>query len=326
MKFNSGLYKQAAVLFLLIFAAISCTKSNSYNNYQNSMNSQDSNKYNKLTEEEERVILHKGTERPFTGEYYENHRKGTYICKRCDAKLYRSEMKFESGCGWPSFDDAIPGAVKQIPDADGMRVEILCNNCGAHLGHVFYGEGFTAKDTRYCVNSISMKFIPDSDDVRIAKAVFASGCFWGTEYYMMKANGVISTRVGFTRGIKENPTYEEVCSGSTHHLEAVEITYDENKTTYENLVKLFFETHDFTQTDGQGPDIGEQYKSAIFYSDDNQKKTAEKYIGILKDKGYKVATELRPASTFWQAEDYHQKYYQKNGKMPYCHIYKKIFD
>ena len=322
MKFNSGFYKQIFFI-LLFFVAISCTKSNSYDN---TMNNQDSNKYNKLTKEEEFVIVHKGTERPFTGEYYENHRKGTYICKRCNAKLYYSSSKFESGCGWPSFDDAIPNAVKQIPDPDGMRTEIICNNCGAHLGHVFFGEGFTAKDTRYCVNSISMKFIPDSDDVKIAKAVFSSGCFWGTEYYLMKANGVISTRVGFTGGNKDNPTYEEVCSGATHHLEAVEVTYDENKTNYENLVKLYFETHDFTQTDGQGPDIGEQYKSAIFYSDDNQKKTAEKYIGILKNKGYKVATELRRASTFWQAEDYHQKYYQKNGKMPYCHVYKKIFD
>ena len=142
----------------------------------------------------------------------------------------------------------------------------------------------------------------------------------------MKANGVTSTKVGFTGGIKDNPTYEEVCSGKTHHLEAVEVTYDTQKTSYENLVKLFFETHDFTQTDGQGPDIGEQYKSVIFYSNDEQKKIAEKYIDILKNKGYKVATELRPAATFWQAEDYHQKYYEKNGHRPYCHVYRKIFD
>lgn len=318
---------KVVILILLIIAVGGCAKTNSSNLYQQGMNTKDSNnKYNQLTAEEERVMIHKGTERAFTGEYYDNHSKGTYICRRCNAPLYKSEMKFDSGCGWPSFDDEIPGAVKRIPDADGLRTEIICNNCGAHLGHVFLGEGFTEKNTRHCVNSISMRFIPDSSEVKTAKAIFSSGCFWGTEYYFMKANGVISSRVGFTGGTKQNPTYEQVCAGGTHHLEAVEITFDSTKTSYENLVKLFFETHDFTQTNGQGPDIGEQYKSAIFYFDDNQKSIAEKYISILKDKGYKVATELRPASTFWQAEDYHQKYYQNNGKLPYCHVYKKIFD
>ena len=123
----------------------------------------DKSNWNELTREEQRVILFKGTEMPFTGEYNDHKEPGVYICRQCEAELYSSEDKFSSGCGWPSFDDEIEGAVKRLPDADGHRVEIVCNNCGGHLGHVFEGEGFTQKNTRHCVNSISMIFLPRED-------------------------------------------------------------------------------------------------------------------------------------------------------------------
>ena len=128
----------------------------------NNLNKMDTSKYNKLTAEEEHIILNKGTERAFTGKLLNNKDKGTYTCKRCDAPLYNSEDKFESDCGWPSFDNEIEGAVKRIPDADGRRTEIVCANCDGHLGHVFLGERFTEKNTRHCVNSLSMNFIPAS--------------------------------------------------------------------------------------------------------------------------------------------------------------------
>ncbi len=115
--------------------------------------------YNKLTPEEEYIIVHKGTEKPFYGEYNDFYEKGVYVCKRCNARLYNSDSKFDSSCGWPSFDDEIPGAIKRVPDKDGVRTEIVCNNCDAHLGHVFVGENYTEKDTRHCVNSLSIKFI-----------------------------------------------------------------------------------------------------------------------------------------------------------------------
>lgn len=273
----------------------------------------------KLTPQEARVILHKGTEQPFTGKYYDFKEAGTYVCKQCGAALYRSSDKFDAGCGWPSFDDEIKGAVKHIPDADGMRTEIVCAHCGAHLGHVFTGEGFTTKNTRHCVNSISLDF------VNTETAIFAGGCFWGVEHLMQQVPGVISIESGYIGGRKENPTYKEVCSHTTGHAEAVKIIFDPSKASYEELAKRFFEIHNPEQIDGQGPDIGNQYRSEIFYTTPAQQAIAIKLINILNSKGYKVATKLTPASTFWKAEEYHQNYYDKTGHEPYCHVYTKRF-
>ena len=280
-------------------------------------------KYNKLTPEEERVILNKGTERPFSGKYEHHEEDGTYTCKQCDAPLYRSGDKFDAQCGWPSFDDEIPGAIKHVQDADGRRTEILCANCGGHLGHVFVGERFTAKNTRHCVNSISLNFTPV--EVNVEKAVFASGCFWGVEYQLQKVEGVISTTVGYTGGSVKNPTYKQVCTGTTGHAEAVEVLFNPGEVSYEALARIFFETHDPTQIDGQGPDIGTQYRSEIFYTSEEQKATSEKLIALLKQKGLDVVTALTPATTFYGGEEYHQDYYLKSGGTPYCHAYTKRF-
>ena len=156
-------------------------------------------------------------------------------------------------------------------------------------------------------------------------AYFASGCFWGTEYHFEKVQGVISTTVGFMGGHTENPTYKEVYTDTTGHVEVVKVEFDPSKTSYEKLVRLFFETHDFTQTNGQGPDIGTRYRSALFVTDEIQAEIAHKYIDLLTQNGYKVATQIKPAETFYSAEEYHQHYYDKTGETPYCHIYRQIF-
>lgn len=278
-----------------------------------------------LNPQERSIIIDKGTERPFSGKYYNSNDAGIYICRQCGAELYRSSDKFDSGCGWPSFDDQIEGSVKRIPDRDGKRTEIVCAKCGGHLGHVFEGEQLTDKDTRYCVNSISLDFKPQTTAQQDGVAIFAGGCFWGVEHLMQKVDGVKSVESGYIGGSVPNPTYKQVCTNHTGHAEAVRVIFDPAKVDYETLAKLFFEIHDPTQTNGQGPDIGDQYRSEIFYIDDNQRNVAEKLISQLKNKGYRVATKLTPATIFYPAEDYHQDYYINKGTEPYCHKYTKRF-
>ena len=276
--------------------------------------------WRKLTPEEEQVIVHKGTEAPFSGRFDKFKKAGIYVCRRCGAALYRSSDKFDAGCGWPSFDAEIPGAVKHLPDADGQRIEIECVHCGAHLGHVFTGEKMTARDTRHCVNSTSLDFVKQADATNhFGRAVFAGGCFWGVEYFLQQATGVVQTTVGYTGGHTQNPTYEDVCGHTTGQAEAVEVLYDPLQTSFEKLARVFFEIHDPTQVDGQGPDLGDQYRSEIFYVNSDQKRMAEKLIGDLKQKGWRVATRVEPVGAFWPAEAYHQHYDQRTGNQPYCH-------
>jgi len=310
-------------LALLIIAVLFCSSGCAQDATKNTT----AMKLHKLTSEEEKVILFKGTERPFSGKYNDFSEKGTYICKQCGSPLYKSSDKFKSECGWPSFDDEIKGAVKRVPDADGMRTEIVCANCGAHLGHVFIGEGLTPKNIRHCVNSISLEFVPaDSNRMETNDtAIFAGGCFWGVEYHMHSIDGVISTEVGYTGGHIEQPTYRDVCTHTTGHAEAVRVVFNTQKTDYEKIARMFFEIHDPTQVNRQGPDIGDQYRSEIFYRNNSQKEIAEKLISILQQKGFKIATRVDPATTFWKAEEYHQQYYEKEGQTPYCHVYIKRF-
>ena len=161
--------------------------------------------------------------------------------------------------------------------------------------------------------------------VKTEKTYFAGGCFWGVEYCFQNMKGVISTRVGYMGGNKDHPVYEEVCGGKTGHAETLEVVFNPLKTGFEKLAKIFFEIHDPTQKNRQGPDKGSQYRSAIFYTNKEQKNISEKLVKELEKKGYKVATEILKADAFWEAEDYHQKYYLKKGGRPYCHVRTKRF-
>lgn len=277
----------------------------------------DDMEYRELTPEEEYVIVHGGTENPYTGEYVDTFEDGVYTCRRCGNLLYRSEAKFGAHCGWPAFDAAIEGAVETRPDQDGTRTEMLCASCGAHLGHVFTGEGYTETDTRHCVNSISMDFIPSG---RTGTVYFAGGCFWGVESAFDHTSGVLEAQSGYMGGSTANPSYSEVCSGVTGHAETVKVVYDTSAVSFRELAMIFFEIHDPTQVNQQGNDTGTQYRSVVFYTTNEQLAVLEELVGVLQDRGYDVVTQLIPAGDFWLAEDYHQDYFDSNGISTSCHI------
>ncbi len=279
------------------------------------------NNWRKLSSAEARIVEGCGTEPAGTGKFLKHKAKGTYTCTRCGAPLFDSKTKFDSGSGWPSFDDAIPGAVKEIRDKDGHRTEIRCARCDGHLGHVFRGERMTRKNTRHCVNSLSLGF----QSRPLAEAFFAGGCFWGVEHLLESIKGVAKAESGYMGGFVTKPSYKQVCTARTGHAETVRVLFDPSVVSYEKLARRFFEIHDPTQVDRQGPDRGPQYRSAVFTTGADQRKVIDKLIGLLKKKGFKVATKVETAGVFWPAEGYHQDYYKRTRKAPYCHSYTKRF-
>ncbi len=276
-------------------------------------------KLKKLNIQEENIILNKGTEAPFTGEYDNFYEKGIYACKHCGTSLFLSEQKFKSSCGWPSFDDEIPGKVKKEADADGRRIEILCNKCGGHLGHIFEGENYTEKNQRYCVNSVSIDFLSEDELRNNYKAIyFGGGCFWGIQHYLDELQGVILTEAGYSGGNIAKPTYEQVCTGDTNHAEVVKLVYNPEIVSLNELLDLFFKIHNPTQMNRQGPDIGTQYRSVIYFSDSEQEKIINIYLAGLIASDIDIKTECEILKEFFIAEEYHQHYYIKKDIFPQC--------
>jgi len=284
----------------------------------------------KLDPEAYRVTQKAGTEPPFCGGLLTEKGKGIFVCVVCGLPLYRSEHKFESGTGWPSFyQEFDPDHVSRVPDHSyGMvRTEIRCARCGAHLGHVF-DDGPAPTRMRHCLNSAALKFIPEgtplppeSRPVDVEVAYFAGGCFWSVEHWFQLGPGVIDVVSGYMQGHVPNPTYEQVCTGTTGHAESVKVVFDPNRISYRRLLEAFFVIHDPTQAGGQGPDIGHQYRSGIWYANEKQKREAEAFLAEKRlDPKYQkrpIVTELEAAGPFYPAENYHQDYIERTGRM--CH-------
>jgi peptide methionine sulfoxide reductase msrA/msrB len=232
-------------------------------------------------------------------------------------------MKFDSGCGWPSFDKEIAGGkIKQILDkSHGMiRTEIVCANCGGHLGHIF-NDGPTETGMRYCVNSLSLDFQSQKTQNKMEQITLGGGCFWCIEAAFESLQGVISAESGYAGGHKNNPTYKEVCEGTTGHAEVVKVTFDPSVIKLEKILEVFFIMHDPTSLNRQGGDIGTQYRSAIFYHTKAQKEIVGHIIKkIEQEKVYdnKLVTEVVEINNYYPAEDYHQEYYFANKQQPYC--------